>query len=184
MAPRRTRFANASGTPSMMAVPQSGPITRSFRLAAARLRATSSATATLSLKSMTLSPAASAFSASAAAYSPGTEISARFAPDVAAAAIAIERGGACSTTPPADVAGAFAWSAASTFAIAAFAAASFFARTTTSRSLGRGASAASARPTSASSAMFPAVAMIAEASSTPATSLSEAESCISATESR
>ena len=32
--------------------------------------------------------------------------------------------------------------------------------------------------------MLPAVAMIAEASSTPATSLSEAESCISETESR
>ena len=184
IAPRRTRFANASGTPSMIAVPQSGPMTSSFRFAAARFSATSSASATLSLKSMTLRPRASAFSASAAAYSPGTETSARFAPGVAPAAIAIERGGACSAVPPAEGVGAFASSAASTLAIAAFAAASLLARTTTSRSLGRGASPASTSPTSARSAMFPAVAMIAEASSTPATSLSEAESCISATESR
>ena len=184
MAPRRTLFANASGTPSMIAVPQSGPITSSWRFAAARLSAISSASDTLSLKSMTLRPSARAFSASAAAYSPGTDTSARFGPGDASTAIPIERGCAGPASPLAAAAGARAFSAASTFAIAALAAPSFFARTTTSRALGCGARPRSTSPTSASSEMLPSVAMIAEASSTPATSLSDAESCMSDTESR
>jgi hypothetical protein len=64
------------------------------------------------------------------------------------------------------------------------AATSFFARTTTRRSLGRAARPRSTSPTSASSARLPSVAMIAEASSTPASALSDAESCMSDTESR
>ena len=168
----------------MIAVPQSGPMTSSSRFAAARLSAISSASETLSLKSMTFRPSASAFSASAAAYSPGTETSARFAPGDDSTAIPIERGGALSADPPTARVGAFALSASSTRAIAAFAAASLFARTTTRRSLGCAAIPPSTRPTSASSAMLPSVAMIAEASSTPATSFSDAESCISDTESR
>ena len=184
MAPRRTLFANASGTPSMIAVPQSGPITSSSRFAAARLSAISSASGTLSLKSMTLRPSPSAFQASAAAYSPGTDTSARFGPGDASTAIRIERGCAAAAGAPPAAAGARAFSASSTLAIAALAAPSFFARTTTSRALGCGARPRSTRPTSASSARLPSVAMIAEASSTPATSFSEAESCISDTESR
>ena len=79
ISPRGTTLAKASGTPSIIAVPQSGPITTSPRSRASRLREISSARATLSLKIMTLRPALSALRASAPAKSPGTEIKARFA---------------------------------------------------------------------------------------------------------
>ena len=79
MSPLGTALANASGTPAMMAVPQSGPMTRSPRSRASRFSATSSRSGTLSEKIMTSRPRRSAFRASAAAKSPGTEISARLA---------------------------------------------------------------------------------------------------------
>ena len=79
MSPLGTALANANGTPAMMAVPQSGPMTRSPRSRASRFSATSSRSGTLSEKIMTLRPRRSAFLASAAAKSPGTEISARLA---------------------------------------------------------------------------------------------------------
>ena len=79
MSPMGTRLANARGVPPRIAVPQSGPITRSSRWRASSFSAISSSSETLSLNIMTWSPALRAFRASAAAKSPGTEISARLA---------------------------------------------------------------------------------------------------------
>ena len=73
--PGRTALAKPSPTPSMTAVPQSGPITRAPREAAYVLSATSSATGTLSLKIITSWPASSASIASTVALAPGTETS-------------------------------------------------------------------------------------------------------------
>ena len=98
MAPRRTAFAKPSGTPAMIAVPQSGPMTRRPFFAARRLTACSSASGTLSLKRKTCRPRFSAFSASAAAYGPGTDTCASVAPASRSCPIAIERG-AISTAP-------------------------------------------------------------------------------------
>ena len=67
MRPRGTALAKPSGTPPSRAEPQSGPITKRPRVAASRLSATSVATGTLSLKSITCRPAASARRASAPA---------------------------------------------------------------------------------------------------------------------
>ena len=67
MRPRRTALAKPRGTPSRMAVPQSGPMTKRFFFTASRFSSTSSATGTLSLKMKTWSPRLSAFSASAVA---------------------------------------------------------------------------------------------------------------------
>ena len=79
IAPCGIWLAKASGTPPMMAVPQSGPMTNNPAATASRLSETSSESETLSLNSMTFSPARRALRASAAAKSPGTEIRARFA---------------------------------------------------------------------------------------------------------
>ena len=76
----------------MIAVPQSGPITIRSLSRATRLSIASSDPDTLLLNSMTFSPRFSALSASAAAYSPGVEISARFASLASASAIAMLRG--------------------------------------------------------------------------------------------
>ena len=69
--PRRTALAKPSGLPLMIAVPQSGPISRRPRASASRLSATSSSIATLSEKIITCMPSASALRASRAACSPG-----------------------------------------------------------------------------------------------------------------
>jgi hypothetical protein len=67
MEPGRTALPKHSATLLRIAVPQSGPIiSRPFSWAV-RLRLTSSSTDTLSLKSMTCSPASSAWRASRAA---------------------------------------------------------------------------------------------------------------------
>ena len=63
----------------MIAVPQSGPITKRRCSRACRLSAASSSIGTLSEKIMTWSPSSNALRASATAKSPGTEISARLA---------------------------------------------------------------------------------------------------------
>ena len=83
IAPRRTAFAKPSGTPAMIAVPQSGPMTRRPFFAARRFTACSSASGTLSLKRKTWRPRFSAFIASAAAYGPGTDTCASVAPGAA-----------------------------------------------------------------------------------------------------
>ena len=65
--PERTALAKPKGTPPMMAVPQSGPITSRPRRVASRLSAASCARGTLSLNKKTLSPSLTALRASAAA---------------------------------------------------------------------------------------------------------------------
>ena len=77
--PRGTMFAKARGAPLMMAVPQSGPMTRSPRSRAFSLRRTSSSRATLSEKSMTCRPASRALFASRAAWAPGMDTRRRLA---------------------------------------------------------------------------------------------------------
>ena len=79
MSPCGTTLAKPSGTPPMIAVPQSGPITKRPRSRALRLSAASSSSGTLSEKIMAWSPSSNALCASATAKSPGTEISARLA---------------------------------------------------------------------------------------------------------
>src|SRR5438034_884016 len=86
MRPLRTTFANPSGTPSRIAVPQSGPITSNPLRSARRLSSISSARDTLSLNRKTLRPRLSALSASAAAYVPGVEINTRLASGASAKA--------------------------------------------------------------------------------------------------
>ena len=65
--PERTTLANPRATPETIAVPQSGPITRTPASCAACLRATSCSTGTPSEKTRTLRPAAIASAASATA---------------------------------------------------------------------------------------------------------------------
>ena len=60
MRPRGTTLAKASGTPLMMAVPQSGPMTSRPFLRANFLRATSVSSGTLSENSITWRPLSSA----------------------------------------------------------------------------------------------------------------------------
>ena len=75
--PRGTALANPRATPLMMAVPQSAPIISRPCFAAYFFRAISSSMGTLSLKSRTCNPLRSASHASAAAYCPATEMTAR-----------------------------------------------------------------------------------------------------------
>ena len=105
MAPRRTRLAKPSGTPPTMAVPQSGPISSRPRRSASRLSATSSSSDTWSENTIASSPSRSAFIASAAAYSPGQEISASVASGAASTASARLRGRAGAPSPPGTASG-------------------------------------------------------------------------------
>ncbi len=137
--PGCTTLANPRPTPDTMAVPASGPITSSPRSAASSFSATSASTGTLSLNSMTWSPARSASSASTYACSPGVEMSARSAGSPPAAAAAAPsrtvRGGGPSPklpAPPPELAA----SAASTSASAAASASSPSARMATTMSFG------------------------------------------------
>ncbi len=182
-APRRTALAKPSGMPSTIAVPQSGPMTRSFRSRAYFFREISSASDTLSLNSITLSPRRSAFIASAAAYSPGTEIKARFASGDCASAICRLRSGWAAGPPPAARSGPLS-SAATAAEIAASSAAADLPRTATSRSFGLAATLASISPASRSRSRLAGVAITAEACSTPGIFASAADNCISDTESR
>jgi hypothetical protein len=168
----------------MMAVPQSGPMTMSPRASAWRLSVTSSASATLSEKSMTLRPRFTAFSASAAAYSPGTEISASPA-RASASAMAMLRGArfwpgarspASSLSPRSDSSLCASASAASTAAGSP--------STMISRSLGPACTPLTSVPASRSRSRLAGVAMLAEALLTPGRRASFEASCISVTESR
>ena len=78
----------------MTAVPQSGPMTSAPREAAYVLRATSSDTGTLSLKTITSRPASSASIASTVALAPGTETSAIASGAERRSALPVVRGGA------------------------------------------------------------------------------------------
>ena len=77
--PLGTALANPKGAPLTTAVPQSGPIMKRPRFLAYCFRLTSSSMGTLSLNISTWRPKSRAFLASRAAYSPGTEMMARFA---------------------------------------------------------------------------------------------------------
>ena len=79
MAPGVTLFVNAIGTPWMIPVPQSGPITASPFSCAFCFNLISSSSVTLSLNINTFIPSSRARSASSAAYAPGIEITARLA---------------------------------------------------------------------------------------------------------
>ena len=78
--PRLTALANPSPTPPTTAVPQSGPMTSRPSSVGPPLERHLVLTGTLSLKIITSAPASSASIASANAYRPGTEISARLPP--------------------------------------------------------------------------------------------------------
>ena len=182
MRPRGTALAKPSGTPSTMAVPQSGPIMSRPRSSASRFSATSVSTGTLSLNSITCSPARSAFSASAPAYAPGTEISARFASGRVFSAEVSVRGGAAVVAPTAI---AFrASSACSAAARAASAAAGESAITAITRSAGPAAAPSGAsRPACWRSSRLCGVPIMAAAAVTPGTASMSRESRMSVTES-
>ena len=78
--PGGTTLANPRPTSPSIAVPHPGPMTSSPRSPPRRLSATSSSTETWSEKRKTCRPRLSARCASRVAYSPGTEMSATFAP--------------------------------------------------------------------------------------------------------
>ena len=78
--PSGTLLAKASGTPFIIAVPQSGPIRKRPSSLAYNFNSRSSSRLTLSLKTMVFKPFFRAFLASAAAYSPGTDIRTKFDP--------------------------------------------------------------------------------------------------------
>ena len=180
--PRRTRFAKASGTPAMIAVPQSGPITIRPRSRASRLRATSSSTGTLSLKTRTLRPAASARLASRAAKGPGTDTMARLAPGSAsqAARIPAKRAAAPPMGPSAEPS-----RLASAASRAAASASSVSARTAMTRSSDPAARPAFVRSAASSRiARFDGVPIMSDAVSTSSLAESDAEIRMSATESR
>ena len=113
--PGRTTLAKPSATPPTTAVPQSGPMTSTSAAAAASLRRTSSSTGTLSEKTMTEIPARTASSASATACSPGTETSARSAPDRRIAPPSVRAAGA-SPKPPEPLAAERLWVSAASSA--------------------------------------------------------------------
>ena len=182
MRPRGIALAKPSGTPSRMAVPQSGPIMSRPRSSATRLHSISVSIGALSLKSMTCSPARSAFSASAPAYAPGTEISATFASGKSFSAEPSVRGAALVAV---GAGGLLATSACSAALRAASAAAAESATTAMMRSAGSAAAPSRASsPACSSSARLCGVPIIAAAALTPATASMSRESRMSVTESR
>ena len=165
----------------MIAVPQSGPIISSDRSAAYRFRSTSVSTGTLSLNSITCSPARNAFHASAPAYIPGTEMSATFAPGSIATAETSVRGRRKSAAAVGTRGAASAVSAASWAAVAARALAARIAMT---RSAGAADSpSAASSPACRINARFCGVPIIAAAIVTPSTASMSRESRMRVTES-
>jgi len=182
MSPRGTTLANASGTPPMIAVPQSGPITRRPRSRASRLSAISSSIGTLSEKIITLRPNASALRASAAAKCPGTEISARLASGILWNAARMVRDAFSNAGAP-DISGCSSSRFAS--ASAASAAALSFALSATIRSPGSALAPSGPRMcASRRISLLAGVPMTSPASSTPGSSASCREMRISTMESR
>ena len=181
IAPRRTAFAKPSGTPPMIAVPQSGPITSRPFFEARRLTACSSASGTLSLKRKTCRPRLSAFSVSAAAYGPGTEICASVARSRRSTPIAIERGAISVRSP----AGAVSRPAScSSIAASAAASASCSPSTRIMRSAGAAAtSSGTSRPACARMSLFAGVPISSDTRPRPARAPTVWAMRISATES-
>ena len=182
ISPRGTTLAKAKGTPPIMAVPQSGPMTSSPRSAASSFRALSSAMRTLSLKIIACRPRRMALRASAAAKSPGTEISARLAPGNADTAVRSVRGRQLSPSPSAPLGVA---SRSEALASAAIAAAASRARMARIKSPPRAASpSVASRSASAMISLLAGVPIIKAASSTPSSAATAREIRIKATESR
>ena len=181
--PRCTTLAKPSGTPLTIAVPQSGPITSSPRCAASRLSMTSSATLTLSLKSMTCRPSRNALSASAAAYSPGVDMRARLASVKPVSPIAMLREAISSGRALTEDCAA-PDSAASASASACSTASSVSPSSTTNKSLDAAWIESAIIFASRSNARLPSVAITAEALRMPGSAPMRAEICISDTESR
>ena len=183
--PRRTVLANPSGTPSRIAVPQSGPMTRSPLARAIALSSISSSTGTLSLNRKTLHPRLRAFIASAVAYGPGVAIRTRFVAASSATASAIVVAVARVAADPSSVEPAVPASRDAASSRAAVAASSSVAKTATTRSFGPAVATASNRsPAAARTSRFAGVAMTRPARSIPSRPSMAAAICISSTESR
>ena len=181
--PRSSTFEKPSPTPSISAVPQSGPIMSRPSSSALRFSASSDSTGTPSEKQNTCSPASRACAHSYAPCCPGTEITARFSSGRARAAAPIDRGASCAD-PPVPAPAAFR-SRSSMASSAACAAASSAARTASTRSFGPRSSCASrSKPWRSSSSTLSGVAFTAEASSTPGRDAASWEATMSETESK
>ena len=181
--PGRTTLANPRATPPTWAVPQSGPMTSTSASAAASLRRTSSSTETLSENSITLRPEAMASKVSATACWPGTEMTARVAPERAAAEPRVR--GATSSSPPPPPESPVPRSAASASVTAASPASRpsrSSARMATTRSLGP-ASSGTSKPMLRSTSTFSSVAIATWAAATPVVPATVRETCIRLTES-
>ncbi|MGY4419727.1 hypothetical protein ACVWY2_002152 [Bradyrhizobium sp. JR6.1] len=179
--PRLILLANASGAPPITAVPQSGPIIRRPAARACCLSDNSSSRDTLSLNIRTCRPRLSALRASAAANSPGTEISARLISGLALTAAAIECGRQAACVSP--------WvfglsSDLIALSRASRAAGSDSALTAITRSLPFTAVPSSSSPALRMIAAFDGVPIINAASITPGEPATSRDSRISATESR
>ena len=152
------------------------------RSPAAVFRATSSATGTLSLKSMTETPASSASKASAVALEPGTEMRARFASPARTAERSVRGGGGAPKPPDEAPADRSAASVLSTAARPAARALSSTARTATMRSFGIVGSSAE-NPIPPISSRLSSVAIATRAAVTPGVAPTSRETCMRLTES-
>ena len=184
--PRRTTFAKHSGMPPMIAEPQSGPINSRPSSRACSFNAISSSSVTLSEKSITCRPWSSARRASRAAYAPGIEITATFAPGASASAPSSDAGSCAATPPPAppppDCPFARAASAAASVAVAT---AGLSQSTAMTRSAGvTPPSSAAPHPRDDRRSRFSGVPIATTASRTPARPLSSRLRSIRTTESK
>jgi hypothetical protein len=179
--PGRTTLAKPRATPETIAVPQSGPITRTPASCAARFNATSCSTGTPSEKTRTLRPAAIASAASAMAYWPGTLTIASAGPSEPSSSrpAPIVR---CGTTVAGPVERSRSARAASTAARAAARASSSSARIAISSCSGE-VSPSGARPMFAASSRFRGVAMATRTAVTPSRAATSRLTCMSRTES-
>ena len=180
--PRRTTLAKPSATPLTTAVPQSGPMTSTSAAAAASLRAISSATLTLSEKSMTEAPASMASKASVTACDPGTDTRTSPAPARRTAAPRVSGSGALPSSPALADPRRRSASAASTAARPAARAASSVARRAMTRSLGPAPS-GTVNPMPVSTSTLSSVAIATWAASTPGVRATARETCMRLTES-
>ena len=179
MRPRGTTLENPIPTPSMIEVPQSGPMKSSPRRRASSLSSTSSASDTLSEKQKTLSPAVSASQQAQAACSPGTETRAMLAPAARRAAARTVRAAA-----PGPSSEGTAWRSASAASAARMAASGSAPRAARTRSSGPAASSPSSHsPDVRRRSRLSGVPIAAIAASTPSTPNIRPDTSISAIES-
>ncbi len=178
--PGRTTFEKPRPTPSTTAVPQSGPMTSRPASPAHVLSATSWSTLTLSLNTITSSPAARASAASMAATRPGVLTRARVASTLRAAVPTVGAGGTPSPSPL-DAPGRRA-RISSRAAVAVATASSVSVSIATTMSLGD-ASAGTSKPSCTSRSRLSSVAIATCTVTTSSRPLSSRLTCISVTES-